>query len=123
MEKTQIKQIKLNYLKLRDIFFMGKFKNINLKLLLFTEEKDFNYTCEYSNKYIFHKLDLIDSIYIMWITKLNQDHRTTVLQLKTNQYVILITKNQDQEVSQYLPKVFYEVSKKKKKGGGKDKLV
>lgn len=122
MEKTQIKQIKLNYLKLRDIFFMGKFKNINLKLLLFTEEKDFNYTCEYSNKYIFHKLDLIDSIYIMWITKLNQDHRTTVLQLKTNQYVILITKNQDQEVSQYLPKVFYEVSKKKKRGG-KDKLV
>lgn len=117
MEKTQIKQIKLNYLKLRDIFFMGKFKNINLKLLLFTEEKDFNYACEYSNKYIFHKLDLIDSIYIMWITKLNQDHRTTVLQLKTNQYVILITKNQDQEVSQYLPKVFYEVSKKKKRGG------
>ena len=85
---------------------------MNFKLFLFTEEKDFNYTCKYSNKYVFHKLDLIDSIYIWWITKLNQDHRTTILQLNT---VILITKNQDQEVSKYLPKVFYEVSKKKKK--------
>ena len=62
MEKPQIN--KLNYLKLRDIFCLEKFFNINFKLFLFTEEKDFNYTCEYSNKYVFHKVDLIDSIYI-----------------------------------------------------------
>ena len=37
---------------------------MNFKLILVTEEKYFNYTYEYSNKYISHKLDLIDSIYI-----------------------------------------------------------
>lgn len=52
MEKQQIN--KLNYLKLREIFFMEKFKSMNFKLLLVTEEKDFNYTYEYSNKYICH---------------------------------------------------------------------